>query len=128
MHNSKGLGKDHHNHKLIYGPPFPPRSTQAAKNAVRVIFKMVKYISAIEEDDKRVVEPRPFLALKSHYESDTLQKESVVELASRAPTYFRPTFSFCFFSYTISGTRKPCRNSTHGTLSSANASGKIFGQ
>ena len=20
VHNSKGLGKDHHNHKLIYGP------------------------------------------------------------------------------------------------------------
>ena len=97
MHNSKGLGKDHHNHKLIYGPPFPPRSTQAAKNAVRVIFKMVKYISAIEEHDKRVVEPRPFLPLKSQYESDTLQKESVVVLASGAPTYFRPTLkSVCF--------------------------------
>ena len=100
MHNSKGLSKDHHNHKLIYGPPFPPRSTQAAKNAVRVIFKMAKYtykISAIEEHDKRVVEPRPFLPLKSHYESDTLQKESVVVLASGAPTYFRPTLkSVCF--------------------------------
>ena len=58
---------------------------------------MAKYISAIEEHDKRVVEPRPFLPLKSHYESDTLQKESVVDLASGAPTYFRPTLkSVCF--------------------------------
>ena len=31
VHNSKGLGKDHHNHKLIYGPPFP--IPWAAKNA-----------------------------------------------------------------------------------------------
>ena len=37
VHNSKGLGKDHHNHKLIYGPLFPPNtathSSEAQKNA-----------------------------------------------------------------------------------------------
>lgn len=36
VHNSKGLGKDHHNHKLIYGPPFPPTHWHGCKKCRRV--------------------------------------------------------------------------------------------